>query len=72
MASFQPQKINKHAVVDLDSVDTFEEAVHVIEISDPAFGRDGDGAAIGWIAARSAQMTVHSRKDGRFRIIERP
>lgn len=54
----------------LAETSTWDEAEHVVDTHDQHTHENGDSAFIGWIRAASAEMAVHTRKDGRYRVIE--
>lgn len=72
MPTFIAQRIEQYGWVDLTRVSTMEEAIAAIDEADERTGESGESAHVGFVLARASHLAVHSRKDGRFRIIEKP
>jgi hypothetical protein len=72
LATFTPQRIDPYGWISLMPTSSHEAAVAAIDEADEPRHENGNSAIVGWVVARSTDLVVHSRKDGRFRIIERP
>lgn len=72
-ARFSVQRLEPHGFQTLSDVENWEDVGDVIV--DHGGHVDVDGAELdphwpGWIVAKSPDLTVHSRKDGRWRVLE--